>query len=244
MKALCIAIDDEHLALDVIRNYCQKLTFLDLVETFDNGMSAISYLKQHPVDMIFLDIQMKEFTGLQLLKSLTNPPLVIFTTAYDQYAVESFELDVLDYLLKPISFQRFVKAANKAYNRLLQESPQMKTDEPHTSVKQHASDFFFVKSGHAFEKIFHDDILYIKGERDYLKIVTTQKSILVLLNFTYFEDTLPENQFYRVHKSYMVAISKIKKIDSNQIFIGDTTIPIGGTYRTAFLKEVLNQKDS
>lgn len=241
MTIKCVAIDDEYLALDVIKNYAQKITFLELVEVFDNGLSFITYAKENTVDLLFLDIQMKELTGIQLLKSLSNPPLIVFTTAYDVYAVESYELDVLDYLLKPISFERFVKAVDKAYNRLISNQT-VKNNIKDITIGNSSEDFLFVKSGTSLERIAYSDILYIKGERDYLKIVTLEKSILVLLKFKYFEDLLPSNKFFRVHKSYMVCIDKIKKIDSNLIYISDVKIPMGSSYKTTFLGAINNHQ--
>ncbi len=237
----CAAVDDEYLALDVIGKYIQKVPFLRLQGTFDSGMSFMTHLKENTVDLLFLDIQMKELTGIQLLKSLSNPPLVIFTTAYDAYAVESYELDVIDYLLKPISLERFVKAVDKAYNKLLPHSS-ANTTVKDIAIGNTAENFFFVKSGTSLERISYDDILYIKGERDYLKVVTHNKSLLVLLKFKYFEDFLPSDQFYRVHRSYMVAMDKIEKIQGNRIHIANAKIPMGNNYRNSFIDEVTRQR--
>ncbi|WP_422079332.1 LytR/AlgR family response regulator transcription factor [Ulvibacterium sp.] len=237
----CAAVDDEYLALDVIAKYIQKVPFLRLRGTFDSAISFMAYLKENTVDVLFLDIQMKELTGIQLLKSLSNPPLVIFTTAYDAYAVESYELNVIDYLLKPISFERFVQAVDKAYNKLLPQNSGYATGKD-IAIGNTAENFFFVKSGTSLERISYDDILYIKGERDYLKVVTHSKSLLVLLKFKYFEDLLPSDQFYRVHRSYMVAMDKIEKIQGNLIYIADTKIPMGNNYRNSFIDEVTKQR--
>lgn len=205
-------------------------------------ISAISYLNQNQVDLLFLDIQMKELTGMQLLKSLRVRPMVILTTAYDNYALQSYEFDVMDYLLKPISFERFVKSADKAYNRFLSFQPKMNRPKENLTISNSAEDFFFVKSGTMLTRIAFDDILFIKGERDYLNIVTELENILVLLNFKYFEDLLPSDRFFRVHKSYMVALNKIKNIENNTIHIKDISIPIGSSYRTFFLTEVIKRK--
>lgn len=242
MKIKCIAIDDEYLAMDIIEEYVKKIPFLELIEKFDNAISAIAYINQNEVDLLFLDIQMKELTGIQLLKSLRVRPMVILTTAYDNYALESYEFDVMDYLLKPISFERFVKSADKAYNQFLSYQLKRKMPKEHLAISNLAEDFFFVKSGTVLERIVFDDILYIKGERDYLSIVTEQRKILVLLNFKYFEDLLPKDRFFRVHKSYMVALNKIVNIENNMIHIKDTSIPIGSSYRTFFLAEITKRK--
>lgn len=173
MKISCIAIDDEPLALDIIRDYTQKVPFLDLVATFDNAIESIEYLKSNKVDLLFLDIQMDELTGIQLLNVLKEKPLVIFTTAYDSYAVKGYELDAIDYLLKPISLERFIKAADKVYDRLCKKQDQ------NTVVKEintnGPSDYFFVKTEFHLEKLKFSEVLYIEGMGDYLMIHTHTK---------------------------------------------------------------------
>lgn len=231
-----IAIDDEYLALDVIKEYAQKVPFLNLKKSFDSPLLGMEYLKQYKVDLVFLDIQMKDITGLQFVKLLSTPPLVILTTAYDKYAVESYELDVLDYLLKPISFERFIKSVEKAYDKLIPAN----INDHDLPIANNAENYFFVKSGTSLERVAFDEILYIKGERDYLKIVTKDRSILVLYKFKQLEELLPPDQFCRVHKSYMIAIDKIKKVDSNLIYTSKAELPIGATYRNDFLKLITN----
>lgn len=242
MKIKCIAVDDEYLALDIIEAYVKKTPFLELVAKFDNAISAMEYLNQNKVDLLFLDIQMKELTGLQLLKSLRVKPMVILTTAYDNYALQSYEFDVMDYLLKPIPFERFVKAMDKAYNHFLSLQPKANLKSKNIAISDSSEEFFFVKSGTKLERIVFEDILYIKGERDYLNIVTQQKNFLVLHNFKYFEDLLPKNFFFRVHKSYMVALNKIKSINGNIIQINEVNIPISSSYKAAFFAKVMWRK--
>ncbi len=240
MKIKCIAVDDEPLALDIIKDYCSRVPYLDLIKTFDNALHALDYIKNNKFDLMFLDIQMDELTGIQLLNILKNKPYVIFTTAYPNYAVQGFELDVVDYLLKPISFERFIKAVDKVYEKLqleyLQKSSlNTKTD---AGVKD---DYFFVKSEFHYEKIFIKDILYIEGMGDYLRIVTPNKRIMTLLNFKKMEDMLPEDNFCRVHKSYIIALDKIESLERNHIKISDKSIPISETYRKNFFS-ILDKK--
>lgn len=240
MKINCIAIDDEPLALDIIREYAQKIPFLDLKCTFDNALESINYLKNNEIDLIFLDIQMEELTGIQLLNVLKKKPLVIFTTAYDNYAIQGFELDAVDYLLKPISFERFLKAVDKAYEKLhfdkiLKHSPASPT------VSNPIDEYFFVKTEFRMEKIKFCEILYIEGMGDYLRIVTSTKKIMTLQNFKNMEEMLPHRLFCRVHKSFIVALDKIESVERNRIKIGERTLPISDTYKK-FFYDILEKK--
>ena len=234
MKISCIAIDDEPLALDIIKGYTQKIPFLELKATFDNAIESIEYLKNNKIDLLFLDIQMDELTGIQLLNILKDKPLVIFTTAYDSYAVKGYELDVIDYLLKPISFERFMKAAEKVYDRLHVNYETNSTVRENIITHHQADDYFFVKTEFHLEKLKFSDILYIEGMGDYLMIHTPAKKIMTLQNFKKAEDILPQHNFCRVHKSYMVALDKIESIERNRIKIGSTLIPISDSYKKVF----------
>jgi two-component system, LytTR family, response regulator len=229
----CIAVDDEPLALDIIEDYIKKIPFLELKKTFVSAIECIDYLKHNKVDLLFLDIQMEELTGIQLLRVLKEKPEVIFTTAYDNYALQGFELDVTDYLLKPISFERFVKAVDKVYEKLaLQHLPNSIQKEAILPGKD--NDFFFVKTEFRLQKVFLSDILYIEGMGDYLRIVTTKERIMTLQNFKKVEAVLPEPRFIRVHRSFMVALDKITSVERNRIKISDQLIPIGENYRKPF----------
>jgi two-component system, LytTR family, response regulator len=236
VKISCIAIDDEPLALDIIKDYTEKVPFLELQATFDNAMDSLEYLRKNSVDLLFLDIQMEELTGIQLLNILKEKPFVIFTTAYDRFAVKGFELDAIDYLLKPISFERFIKAVDKVYDRLERknEQPILKETVSHTL----SEDYFFVKTEFHLEKLKFSDILYIEGMGDYLMIHTSAKKIMTLHSFKKAEDILPEGNFCRVHKSYLVALDKIESIERNRIKIGSTLIPISETYRKIFFDRI------
>jgi DNA-binding LytR/AlgR family response regulator len=235
MKINCIAVDDEPLALEIIKDYCAKVPFLKLVQTFDNAIDTMEYLRNNRVDLILLDIQMEDLTGIQLLNALNVKPYVIMTTAYDNYAIQGFDLDVTDYLLKPISFERFFKGLNKVYDRMQNEAniPEGNQAAAHPSEIAE-KDYFFVKTDTRIEKVTTSEVLYIEGMGDYWRIVTPQKRIMTLMNASGIEDALPEHKFCRVHRSYFVAISKIESIERKHIKIADQRIPIGDTYQKNF----------
>lgn len=234
MKIKCIAIDDEPLALDIIKDYCSKVPYIDLVKTFDNAVHSIDFIRENKLDLMFLDIQMDELTGIQLLNVLKQRPYVIFTTAYPNYALQGFELDVADYLLKPISFERFIKAVDKVYEKVQLEYLKQTPHADSESVSGTKDDYFFVKTEFHFEKVLLKDILYIEGMGDYLRIVTPHKRIMSLLNFKKVEDLIPQSNFCRVHKSFIVALDKIESIERNRIKIADKIIPISETYKKIF----------
>jgi DNA-binding LytR/AlgR family response regulator len=236
MELKCIAIDDEPLALEIISAYIEKVPFLKLLKTFDNAIDSIDFIKKNKVDLMFLDIEMEALTGIQLIHAMKDRPEVILTTAYDSYAVEGFELDAADYLLKPISFERFVKSVDKVYNKFI--SPKSKADGPQHTVKTSSGNFIFVKTENRLQKVAFSEILFIEGQGDYLKIVTTNARIMTLQNFKKFEATLPPENFIRVHKSYLVALNKIESISRNRIKIGNTLIPVSDSYKNAFYEAI------
>jgi len=223
MTINCIIVEDEPLALKRTKEYVEKISYLNLLQSFDNGFEAIGFLKKHQVDLIFLDIKMDELTGIQLLDSLEKKPYVIFTTAYSEYALKGYELNVIDYLLKPFTIERFIQAVEKVSSQL-------------DKTANGNEDFFFVKTGYHIEKIFFDDILFIEGMRDYRNIQTGSKKILTLQTFIELEKELPKSKFCRVHKSYIVTLKKIDLIERNRIKINDIMIPISETYKENFFK--------
>lgn len=238
MQISCIAVDDEPLALEQLSDFISRIPYLELRATFKKGFDAMMYIKETNVDLVFLDIQMDDITGIQIVKTISQKPHIILTTAYDQYAIEGYELDVADYLLKPISFERFVKAVEKVYTHM--EVKGSIIDESFS--KKGTSDFIFVKADYKLQKINIDDILYIEGYKDYLRFFLTEKrKIMSLMSFKNIEESLPKNKFYRVHKSFIVAISKIESISKSSLLIGDIQIPIGDFYKESFF-EFLNQK--
>ena len=230
----CITVDDEPLALAKLKDYIDKVQYLNLMASFDNGADSLNYLKNNTVDLIFLDIQMDDFTGIQLIESLLDRPKVILTTAYDQYALKGYELDVSDYLLKPISFERFVKSVEKVYSSLKKENKlEVELNESQMRADK-KSNFIFVKSDYKLQKVRFKDILYIEGMKDYLRIVTSEKRLMVLQNFKRMEEILPENKFVRVHKSYIISVEKIDSIGKKSMKVGDMIVPIGESYKKAF----------
>ncbi len=241
MKINCIAIDDEPLALNKIREYIKRIGYLNLLESFDNALDAINYLKENKVDLIFLDIQMEEFSGIQMLESLNEKPKVVLTTAYDEYALKGYELDVCDYLLKPISFQRFLQACEKVYDVLFpQKLPDISVPDPTSS--EATKGYFFVKNGNITQKINFDDILFVEGMKDYLRIWTTNERVMTLLSFKKLEEALPSKGFIRIHKSFLIAIDKINSIERNHVKIADESLPIGDSFRREFFEVIGEDK--
>jgi DNA-binding LytR/AlgR family response regulator len=227
----CIAVDDEPFALKLIADDIRKVPFLDLLQTFSSPVEALQFIRKESVDLLFLDIQMPMLKGTEFLRILDNPPLVILTTAYEQYALEGFELNVIDYLVKPIPFERFLKAVNRAHAQfqLLKENKPGKPEE----------EFFFVHAEYKEIKIFFDNIRYVEGLKDYVKIyLTTQtRPILTRLNLKAMERKLPADQFSRVHNSFIVSLSKITSSLKSQVFIQDTAIPVGDKFADDFEKK-------
>ncbi|OQX72481.1 MAG: DNA-binding response regulator [Bacteroidetes bacterium] len=241
MKINCIAIDDEPLALDKIREYIKRIGYLNLLDAFNNAIDAIDFMKNNRVDLIFLDIQMEELTGIQMLESLTDKPKVVLTTAYDEYALKGYELDVCDYLLKPISFQRFLQACEKVYDQLFPlKQPDISIPDPNS--EEATKGYFFVKNGNITQKINFDDILFVEGMKDYLRIWTTKEKVMTLLSFKKLEEALPRGDFMRIHKSYIVALDKIDSIDRSHVKIGNESLPVGNSYRREFLERIGKDK--
>ena len=237
----CIAIDDEKLALDLIEDDILKVPFLQLVKKCRNGVEALAVLQNEKIDLVFLDIQMPDISGIQFLKSLPHKPLVIFTTAYEKYALDGFDLDVVDYLLKPYSFERFLKAVNKAQEHMyLLEKNQ--TITPASDEISFSSRYIFVKSDYKLVKIEIAEIQYIESLKDYVKIVSGDKPIVTLSSMKAIEEKLVAPDFIRVHRSFMVNVRKINYIHRSFIKVGEKEIPIGDNYKENFL-QIINQKN-
>ncbi len=225
-----IIVDDESIAHDIIGDYCNQLSDLHLVKNCYNAFDAIQALKKDKVDLIFLDINMPKVSGFEFLKSLKNPPEVIVTTAYHNYAVESYDLDVVDYLLKPFNLQRFLKAINKL-KRAVDSSMLLDSKEERK---------VFLKEGKKYIQVSIDDILYMEGYGNYNKVVTVDRTIMTLEKLSAYLEMFPAKSFIQVHKSYVVAVSRIDMIQNNTIYIDSHKIPIGQTYRSAVNKVVSN----
>lgn len=235
----CIIVEDEPLARNLLSAYISKVPRLELKKAFSNALDALEYLRENNVDVLFSDIQMPEVTGITLLKLLKTKPLIILTTAYSEYALEGYELEVYDYLLKPISFERFLKAVEKGIARL----DGNKNQSIVTTVVQEATpvpdqDFIFVKDGTKLIKVNLSDIFYIEGLKDYVCIYTPQKKIVTLQTMKSLESSLPSERFVRVHNSFIVALAAIEEIEKDRLVINKTTIPISDTYKKAFREKV------
>lgn len=216
-----IAIDDEPIALEVVKSFAEKVLFLEVKSYFTDSFEALDYMQQQPIDLLFLDIKMPDVSGIDFLRSLPNPPMVIFTTAYSQHAVESFELDAIDYLLKPFSLARFLKACNKAQEQLvLRQNTNSTTNLPS----------IFIKSGYEKVRINLADLLYIESTGNYMKFVFSDQQILSRMTMQEVNDLFPKNIFIRIHRSFIVAIKNISKMDKKYIWIDDRALPIGKQY--------------
>jgi DNA-binding LytR/AlgR family response regulator len=231
MKIKCLIVDDEELARQLLELFAGKMSQLEVVGSCKDPLEAMQILQQEPVDLIFLDIQMPELTGIQFLRSLPKPPAVILTTAYPEYALEGYELNVVDYLLKPFSFERFVQAVNKALDRIGRPNfPNAETSEE--------KDYLLVPSEHKVFRIPYADILYIQSMREYVAFYTEEGRVLSLNSLKKLEVELPALRFVRVHKSYIVAIDKVRTLEGNLLHVGKEKIPIGASYREEVLRRV------
>jgi two-component system, LytTR family, response regulator len=242
----CVIIDDEPLAREGLASYVREIDFLHLVATCENPLELIKLMNQHPIDLIFLDIQMPKMNGLDFLKAVQNPPIVVITTAYPTYALEGFQLNVLDYLLKPITFDRFFKSVKKAsdYYHLINKpaGPAAAQTDPASPKTDPAAGYFFIRCGSKYEKIHFDQILYVEGMQNYITIYTQKGKFVTLLYLKNLEENLDARSFIRVHKSYIVSIDKIEGIEGNEIFIQTHRIPISRNYREQVLQQVVANK--
>ena len=221
----CMIVDDEPLSLEIMETYISDFPGLNLISKCRDAFEALKVLKEEQIDLIFLDINMPKLSGMSLLKSLENPPMIIFTTAYSEYAVEGFEMDAIDYLLKPFGFERFVKAVNKAINRLNHKENNLPVED----------DFLTIKSDKRMFRLNLSDIKYFQSNGDYLKIVCHDKTIVSHQTLKGIAALIPENEFVQIHKSYIVSLKHIGYIEGNQIKIEDESLPIGNTYKERLL---------
>lgn len=231
MKIRCVIIDDEPLAISLLESYVQKTPFLELISSFDNALSAIDTINNNHIDLLFLDINMPHINGLEFSKTISSSSRIIFTTAYDQYAVESFRLNALDYLLKPINYTEFLQAANKALEWFkLKDKSEEKEEISSTSI--------FVKSGYRILKVDFDSILYIENQKDYVKfhLEGDKEPISSLMSMQSLEEKLPEKIFMRIHRSFIVNLNKIKTIERNCVVFGKEYIPVSESYKNKFME--------
>ena len=232
----CIIIDDEKSAIELLKEMVGRLPFLNLLKCFTNPFEGLEFIQQHPVDLVFLDVEMPMITGIELMKSLRSRPQVIFTAIDGQYAISGYDLDATDYLLKPLTFDRLLKGVNKAsqIHRLSELSGNNLTSHD----KNPNLDFILVKTGYNTIRIDLDDILYCEGLKDYIKVHITGKTIVTLNSLKKFEELLPDDRFVRVHKSFIISLAKIDSIQNNRIVIGKSIIPIGDNYKTKFNNKI------
>lgn len=240
MNLKCAIVDDEPLAVELLASYAKKIPFLKLTGKYTNAVDAMRGLTDSPIDLAFLDIQMPEISGMELSKMLPERTRVVFTTAFDQYAVDGFRLNALDYLLKPISFADFTQACNRALQWFKLSAEAQQAPAGTTASAEPEAHSIFVKSEYKLLQINLDDILYVEGLKDYVKIYTVgqQRPILSLMNMKAMEQMLPASRFIRVHRSFIVAKDKIREVNRNRIVFGDVYIPIGDSYKQAFLNFV------
>ena len=231
----CVIIDDEPIARKLLQEYIEETDFLRLVGSAENPLKIAGLIQEHHADLIFLDINMPKMTGLEFLRSAKNLPMVIMTTAYGQYALEGFELDVIDYLVKPFSLDRFMKACQKALEfkllRTRKQSPDKAGDE-----------YFFVKSNGKIERVVFDDLIYVEALTNYVTLHTTGGKLISYLTVKGLMESLPADQFIQVHKSYVINIDKIKTIDGNTIYLGNVSITIGQSFRDEVMRRILKDK--
>lgn len=225
----CVILDDEPLAVDLLSSYVEKTEGITSAYAGTNAFEAIQFIQKNKVDIVFLDMQMPELTGLQVLKIIGTDYHIIFTTAYTEYALEGYEYNITDYLLKPITYERFLKAVEKTE---LSTSVQLDKGE---SI---SDNFVFIKTDHKMVKVNFDEILYVEGLKDYLCIHLLSEKLITLMTLKSLEQVLPPRQFMRIHKSYIISLQKIDSIERNRIFMGEAVLPIGETYRDAFSKRI------
>ena len=250
MNIRCVIVDDEPLALDVLESYIEKIDHLELVARLENAIEAFNLINREEIDLLFLDIQMPRLSGIELLKNINASPKVIFTTAYRDYALQGYELDVADYLLKPISFDRFLKSVNKVSRMLDDQSlsqnypllPETSVPPPGNHTQSYEEAFIYLKADKKMVKILLKDILYIESLKDYIRVKTIGRSVTAYQRISYMEEKLPEDRFLRIHRSFIIAKDKVDAYSTPFVEIGDVTLPIGRNYRNEVLK-ALNQQN-
>ena len=241
-KITCLAVDDEPLALSILQKYIGSVANLELVGSCQNAVQALELLQQYKVDLIFLDIQMPQIMGTDFIRTLKKSPKIIFTTAFRKYAIEGFELDAVDYLLKPISFERFLKAVNKVLQTNLDAPDSLY--HLNDSVSESTQAYLYFRVDRKMVKVFLHDILYIEGFSDYVKIITPSKILITKQLISALEETLPKDIFIRIHRSFIISINKINSYDSDMIVIGNAELPIGRLFKQNVMKKLQLKSNS
>lgn len=230
MKMKCIIVDDEPLARKGLQEYCTDLAYLQNIESFESAMTAGTYLTNHPVDLMLLDIRMPKLSGIDFLRNLKTPPLVIFTTAFPDYALESYELNVIDYLVKPISFERFSKATQKAFDYFLLKQ------------KQTEADYFFIKCNQQLEKVPFNEVLFVEAMQNYCIIRTASRKLICYITLKAMQEKLPADRFMKVHKSFIVSLDKVTAIENNFLRIETSLIPVSRNLKTEVISKITESK--
>jgi two-component system LytT family response regulator len=227
----CLLIDDEPLALNLLESYIRKIPYLKLAGRFEEPLLSLPLLESGTIDLLFLDIRMPDISGVDFFRSLSHKPALIFTSAYAEFAIEGFELKALDYLLKPVSFEKFVASCNRVKEQIEQKK---------SKVEMKSKDYFFINVAHKMHKIFYDDILYFEGYKDYTKLFLTGQSspLLILHNLKYFEEILDETEFIRIHRSYIVSVRKTNTIARKMVNIGQVALPVSDNYRDNLFEKI------
>lgn len=238
MKLKTLVIDDEPLAREGMVGYVEQVSFLELVQACEHPLEAMETLSQGGIDLLLLDIQMPHLSGIEFLKSLSQPPLTIFTTAYPSYALEGYQLEILDYLVKPITFPRFMQAVQKALRQHQLLYPSSGAPEPQTD----AADHFFVKCDNQYEKILYEDILFVEALQNYVSIYTTAQKYTALLTLKAVEESLPASQFMRVHRSYLVSIEKVQSLRGHELLIDAFRVPVSRAHREAVHERIVQDR--
>lgn len=238
MTYRCLIVDDERPALALLTAYIAKLPHLELVQACESGTEALQVLQTEEIDLLFLDIQMPDLTGLELLRTLSQKPQVIMTTAYREFAVEGFALDVTDYLVKPFSFERFTQAVNRAIEQVQMRQRQAGPVEKQEAEAQLGADHFFVRSSHRIKKVRYQDVQFVESMREYVRIHTSDKRYMIHQTMNAMEQRLSTHGFIRVHRSYLVNLEFLDSLQGNRIFIGETEIPIGGSYKKSLFDRI------
>jgi DNA-binding LytR/AlgR family response regulator len=235
MKLNCLIIDDEPFARKGLEEHVQEIDFLNLVASCENALKASTYINEQKIDLVFLDIHMPKVSGMDFLKTLKNPPLTIITTAYSDYALEGYTLDVIDYLVKPISFERFLKASQKALEIFQLRSRAGQSTTPET-------DFFFVRCERKFEKVFFRDVSYVEGMQNYAVIHVAGRKLITYITLASLESQLPKDQFLKVHKSFLISVPHVKAIEGDEIILDSARIPISRTLREQVVQQIMGNR--
>jgi len=231
MKLQCVIVDDEPLAITIIEGYLKKIPYIEIIGKFNSAIPVYEFLKENVVDLLFLDIEMPNITGIDFLKSLSSPPSVIFTTANKNYAIEGFDLNVVDYILKPITFERLLKSVNRVYENVNRDKK---------TGKAESNEFLYLKENKKMVKVYFKNILYFESIKDYVKVVTLRKTVITKQQLSYFESSLNNSKFLRIHRSFIVATDKIDAYSLSGIDIGDTELPIGRKYKETVIETLDN----